>query len=84
MAGFKSERVAGFKLECMAGFVGIRNERDAFAVRALAEASLLLCESCQAIYLRDATHWVQHDEPERCIEALLDFFGRSTEQSPSE
>jgi len=24
MAGFKSERVAGFKLECMAGFVGIR------------------------------------------------------------
>jgi hypothetical protein len=25
MAGFKSERVAGFNLECMAGFVGIRN-----------------------------------------------------------
>jgi hypothetical protein len=24
MAGFKSERVAGFILECMAGFVGIR------------------------------------------------------------
>jgi hypothetical protein len=24
MAGFKSERVAGFNLECMAGFVGIR------------------------------------------------------------
>jgi hypothetical protein len=24
MAGFKSERAAGFKLECMAGFVGIR------------------------------------------------------------
>jgi hypothetical protein len=25
MAGFKSERVAGFNLECMAGFIGIRN-----------------------------------------------------------
>jgi hypothetical protein len=25
MAGFKSERVAGFKLECLAGFVGIRS-----------------------------------------------------------
>src|ERR1700680_1918267 len=25
LAGFKSERVAGFRLECMAGFVGIRN-----------------------------------------------------------
>ena len=25
LAGFKSERVAGFRLECMAGFVGIRS-----------------------------------------------------------
>ncbi len=24
MAGFKSERVAGFNLECIAGFIGIR------------------------------------------------------------
>ena len=24
MAGFKSERAAGFNLECMAGFIGIR------------------------------------------------------------
>jgi hypothetical protein len=27
MAGFKSERVAGFNLECMAGFVGIRSHQ---------------------------------------------------------
>ena len=26
MAGFISERVAGFKLECLAGFVGIRSQ----------------------------------------------------------
>jgi hypothetical protein len=26
MAGFKSERVAGFNLECMAGFIGIRTK----------------------------------------------------------
>jgi hypothetical protein len=25
MAGFKSERAAGFNLECMAGFIGIRD-----------------------------------------------------------
>jgi len=25
MAGFRSEQVAGFQLECMAGFVGIRS-----------------------------------------------------------
>ena len=28
-AGFKSERVAGFKLECMAGFIGIRTLSEA-------------------------------------------------------
>ena len=28
LAGFKSEQVAGFLLECMAGFVGIRNPGD--------------------------------------------------------
>jgi hypothetical protein len=27
VAGFVSEWVAGFKLECMAGFVGIRTQR---------------------------------------------------------
>jgi hypothetical protein len=27
MAGFRSEQVAGFLLECMAGFVGIRTRR---------------------------------------------------------
>jgi hypothetical protein len=28
VAGFVSEWVAGFKLECMAGFVGIRSYRQ--------------------------------------------------------
>jgi hypothetical protein len=28
MAGFKSERVAGFNLECMAGFIGIRTRTE--------------------------------------------------------
>jgi hypothetical protein len=27
LAGFRSEQVAGFILECMAGFVGIRSQR---------------------------------------------------------
>jgi pimeloyl-ACP methyl ester carboxylesterase len=62
----------------------IWGERDAFGVRALAEVSLRLCQNGEAIYLKDATHWVQHDEPERCIKALLDFLGRSTRQSPAE
>jgi len=31
LAGFKSEQVAGFLLECMAGFVGIRIHRRSAA-----------------------------------------------------
>ena len=62
----------------------IWGERDAFGVRALAEASLRLCENSRSVYLKDATHWVQHDEPQRCIEALVDFLGRSSRRSPSD
>lgn len=51
----------------------IWGEREVFAVRDLAEESLRLCENHQAIYLEQATHWVQHDEPERCIAACLSF-----------
>jgi hypothetical protein len=29
VAGFRSEYPAGFELECMAGFVGIRSQADA-------------------------------------------------------
>jgi hypothetical protein len=32
MAGFKSERAAGFNLECMAGFIGIRTLFAMFAL----------------------------------------------------
>ena len=44
LAGFKSEQVAGFLLECMAGFVGIRRlgrlrQRAAFIARARARYS---------------------------------------------
>src|SRR5262249_30375678 len=66
---------ASSKLRFMTPVLLIWGERDVYAVRAFAEASLRLCDNGQAIYLRDATHWVQHDEPERCITALLDFLG---------
>jgi epoxide hydrolase 4 len=51
----------------------IWGERDPFGVRDLAEASLRLCDNGKVEYLKDATHWVQHDEPERCREILLGF-----------
>ncbi len=51
----------------------IWGERDSFAVRDLVEASLRLCDNGRAEYVKDATHWVQHDEPEHCREILLKF-----------
>jgi pimeloyl-ACP methyl ester carboxylesterase len=42
-------------------------------VRGLAEASLRLCDNGRVEYVKDATHWVQHDEPDRCRENLLGF-----------
>jgi pimeloyl-ACP methyl ester carboxylesterase len=51
----------------------IWGERDSYGVRDLAEASLRLCDNGRAEYFKNATHWVQHDEPERCREILLEF-----------
>src|SRR5262249_8584316 len=50
----------------------IWGERDVFGVRELAEASLRLGENGTAVYFENATHWVHHDEPERCRRALLE------------
>ena len=83
-AVWRMDLPATSELRFMTPILLIWGERDAFGVRALAEVSLRLCQNGEAIYLKDATHWVQHDEPERCIRALLDFLGRSTRQSPSE
>jgi epoxide hydrolase 4 len=54
----------------------IWGERDPYGVRKLADDTLALCDNAQAVYFKDATHWVQHDEPERCCEALLGFLKR--------
>jgi hypothetical protein len=45
-------------------------EQDPYGVRELAEDSLRLCDDGRSIYLPSASHWVHHDERERCREAL--------------
>ena len=51
----------------------IWGEQDPYGVRELAEDSLRLCDDGRSIYLPSASHWVHHDERERCREAVLDF-----------
>lgn len=47
--------------------------RDRFLERGLAEASLSLCRSGDVRWIENASHWVQHEEPEAVNAALLDF-----------
>jgi epoxide hydrolase 4 len=73
---WRKDLPASAGLRLMTPLLLIWGEQDPFGARALAEASVRLCENSQAIYLKDATHWVQHDEPQRCITACLSFFHR--------
>jgi pimeloyl-ACP methyl ester carboxylesterase len=52
-------------------------DRDAALDRGLAEAGLALCDTGEAFHLPDATHWVQHDEPERVNRLLVEFLAAS-------
>jgi pimeloyl-ACP methyl ester carboxylesterase len=47
--------------------------KDRFLEKGLAEASLALCRSGDVVWIDNATHWVQHEEPERTNAALVDF-----------
>jgi len=48
-------------------------DRDAFLDLGLAEAGVALCDRGEAFHLPDATHWVQHEEPERVNRLLVEF-----------
>jgi len=51
----------------------IWGKQDAYAIPDLAEASIRLCSHGRIVYLDGATHWVQHDEPERVTTLLAEF-----------
>jgi pimeloyl-ACP methyl ester carboxylesterase len=48
---------------------------DRFLSRGLAEASLAFCTDGRREWVQ-ATHWLQHEEPEWVSRLLLDFLGR--------
>jgi pimeloyl-ACP methyl ester carboxylesterase len=55
----------------------IWGERDKFLSRELAEQSLAMCEAGKLVYIENASHWVQHEEPARVNAFLLKFFNSS-------
>jgi pimeloyl-ACP methyl ester carboxylesterase len=48
--------------------------RDRFLGREMAGPSLARCERGRLVVVDEATHWVQHEEPERVNRLLLEFF----------
>jgi len=49
-------------------------ERDAFLLPEMAHDSLRYCDSAELYTFANATHWLQHEEPARVSELLIDFF----------
>ncbi|MCS6828495.1 MAG: alpha/beta hydrolase [Caldilinea sp.] len=45
--------------------------------RKMARPSIDLCDEGRLIFLEEATHWVQHEEPETVNRLLIEFFGEN-------
>jgi pimeloyl-ACP methyl ester carboxylesterase len=54
----------------------IWGKNDVALSHEMAQPSIDLCDDGQLVLIDDATHWVQHDAPERVNGLLLDFLGR--------
>jgi pimeloyl-ACP methyl ester carboxylesterase len=50
-------------------------ERDAFLLSEMAHESLRYCADAELYTFRNASHWLQHEEPARVSELLVEFFG---------
>ena len=48
---------------------------DAFLLREMAAESAAYCDRGELFEFPEATHWVQHEEPKRVNELLIEFFG---------
>jgi epoxide hydrolase 4 len=50
--------------------------RDPFLMSAMAAESLKYCDHGELFEFPEATHWIQHEEPERVNQLLIEFFRR--------
>ncbi|MGB9464371.1 MAG: alpha/beta hydrolase [Candidatus Acidiferrum sp.] len=48
--------------------------RDAFLLSEMAHDSLRYCDAAELYTFANASHWLQHEEPARVSELLIDFF----------
>jgi pimeloyl-ACP methyl ester carboxylesterase len=50
--------------------------RDAFLLSEMGHDSLRYCDNAELYTFADASHWLQHEEPGRVSELLIDFFSK--------
>jgi pimeloyl-ACP methyl ester carboxylesterase len=48
--------------------------RDRFLMSAMAAESVTYCDAGELFEFPEATHWIQHEEPERVNQLLIEFF----------
>lgn len=48
--------------------------QDRFLKREMAQPSIDLCDTGRLVFFEEATHWVQHEEPDRVNPLIADFF----------
>jgi pimeloyl-ACP methyl ester carboxylesterase len=48
--------------------------QDKFLGRELAQPSIDLCDDGRLVFFEEATHWVQHEEPDQVNELIANFF----------
>lgn len=58
----------------------IWGRQDALLSPELVPATVALCDDVRVEWFDEATHWVQHEEPERVQAVLLEFLGSHTGQ----
>ena len=52
-------------------------QSDAFLLPEMAQESLRYCSDAELISFPDASHWLQHEEPDRVSRALIEFFSHA-------
>ncbi|RAK00554.1 pimeloyl-ACP methyl ester carboxylesterase [Larkinella arboricola] len=55
--------------------------RDQALIRELAQPSIELCDRGKLVYIEEATHWVQHEAPDRVNRLIINFAGQKAEDS---
>jgi pimeloyl-ACP methyl ester carboxylesterase len=74
----QSPRAAGARMRPIeAPTLVIWGDRDTALGSELAEPEVRWVKDVRVVHLPEATHWVQHDEPERVNELLIEFLGET-------